>query len=327
MSKKIFLSATVVIVVLAAFFVFKGIGSSTADANPKVRIANLPITEGLPLYIAIEKGYFKDAGLDIEYIRFDAPNQIIDAVMSDQVDIVSPSGAMGISAVADSKNPGKLKIYAASGGTKAFPLNGLFVGNDSSIKSIEDLKGKKLGILPGIQWRTIATEILSQHGLNAGTDVLLVELAPGLHATALASKEIDTVLTLEPGPTIIREKKLGTELAPTPTQNIADPFFAGAGIINTNFLNKHPDAARKVLEVLSRANAELRENPDASRQYLKNYTALTDDLISKVNLPVIKMWNEITSEDIKAIKDFHSIFYKHNVVDKPLDIEALLYKE
>jgi NitT/TauT family transport system substrate-binding protein len=234
---------------------------------------------------------------------------------------------MGISAVADSKNPGKLKIYAASGGDKVTPLNGLFVKNGSEVKTIKDLKGKKLGILPGIQWRTIATEILSRNGLEVGKDVTLVELAPGLHATALASGEVDSVLTLEPGPTIIREKKLGVEIVPSPTYDIADPFYGGAGIVNTDFINKHPDLVKKVIAVLDRANKEIRNNPDEARTHLKGYTALTDDLIGKVNLPQIKMWNEIDEKDIAAIQKFYAIFYKNQVVTSPLDFKTLMYKE
>lgn len=326
MNKKVFITTTIILVALAGVFAFNRLGNDNNE-NITVKIANLPVTEGLPLYIAIDKGYFKDAGINVEYVRFEAPNQIIDAVMAGKVDLVSPSGAMGISAIADSKNPEKLQIYAASGGDKVNPTNALFVGNDSNINSIEGLKGKKLGILPGVQWRTIATEVLLRHGLKAVDEVTLVELASGLQSTALASGQVDAVLTLEPNPTVIREKKLGKEITPNPTYDIADPFFGGAGIINVDFLNKYPELVKKVLSILDRANKEARANPEEARKYLKNYTSLTDDLIQKVTIPQIKMWHEINETDIKAIQDFYQIFYKNKVVEKPLDFKSLLYKE
>ncbi len=322
MYKKLFTVLIAVVIVSLGFFTF-----SSPKHIQSITIANLPITEGLPLYIAIDKGYFKDAGINVEYTRFDAPNQIIDAVMAGKVDMVAPSGAMGISAVADSKNPGKLKIYAASGGSKDQSLNGLFVGNDSNITSIEGLKDKKLGILPGIQWRTIGTEILNRHGLKVGADVTLVELAPGLHSTALASGEVDAVLTLEPNPTIIREKKLGREITPTPTIEIANPFYAGAGIVNAEFLQKNPELVEKVIQILDKANKEIRDNPQEARKHLVGYTPLTGDLITKVHLPTIKIGNEITEDDIKSIQDFYAIFYTNKVVEKPLNFKALMYQE
>jgi NitT/TauT family transport system substrate-binding protein len=292
-----------------------------------VKIANLPIVEGLPLYVAIDNGYFKDAGINVEYTRFDAPNQIIDAVMAGKIDMVAPSGAMGISAVADSKNPGKLKIYSAGGGDKNIPVTGLFAGNNTNIKSIQDLKGKKLGTLAGIQWRTISIEILKRNGLEVGKDVTLVELAPGLHSTALASGEVDAVLTLEPNLAVIKDKKIGIEILPTPTQEIANPFYNTAGIINVQFVKNHPELAKKVIQILDKANKEIRSNPQEARKHLVGYTALTGDLVNKVNLPTIKMWNEVTEEDIKSIQDFYSIFYNNKVVEKPLNFKTLMYQE
>ncbi|HIH47711.1 TPA: ABC transporter substrate-binding protein, partial [Candidatus Woesearchaeota archaeon] len=130
------------------------------DPGRAIRIGDLPVVHGLPLYVALEKGYFEQEGLQVERVRFDAPNQIIDALLQDKIDLGSPSLALGITGIANSKNPGKLKIYAVSGGSDANPNENLLVPLDSTINSIEDLKGKKLGILGGtIQWRTITREL------------------------------------------------------------------------------------------------------------------------------------------------------------------------
>lgn len=322
MFKKHYVIGVCFVLFVSLLFVY-----NSKTSQHTVKIANLPIVEGLPLYIALDKGYFKDAGINVEYTRFDAPNQIIDAVMAGKADMVAPSGAMGISAVADSKNPGKLKIYSVGGGDKNIPTNGLFVGNNSTINTIEGLKDKKIGIFPGIQWRTIATEILNRHGFNPGVDVALVELAPGLHSTALASGEVDAVLTLEPNLAVIKDKKLGKEILPNPTQDIANPFYNCAGIINVQFAKNHPELAKKVIQILDKANKEIRDNPQEARKHLVGYTSLTGDLVNKVNLPIIKMWNEITEDDITSIQDFYAIFYKNKVVEKPLNFKALMYQE
>src|SRR3989344_5563832 len=73
----------------------------------KVKIGYLPVVHGLPLYVAIEKGYFTEQGIAIEQVPFQAPNQIIDALLQGQLDMGSPSTAAGVTAVAESKNPGK----------------------------------------------------------------------------------------------------------------------------------------------------------------------------------------------------------------------------
>ncbi len=49
------------------------------EAPAKVKIGYLPAAQALPVFVAMEKGYFKEAGLDVEAVKFDAPNQIIDS--------------------------------------------------------------------------------------------------------------------------------------------------------------------------------------------------------------------------------------------------------
>ena len=41
-----------------------------AQSGPKIRIGYWPIAAGLPFYTAIERGFFKEAGLDVEPLRF-----------------------------------------------------------------------------------------------------------------------------------------------------------------------------------------------------------------------------------------------------------------
>lgn len=318
---------------LAGYGIFyrQNSGIDKADSNSptpvKVKIANLPVIQGLPLYLAIEKGYFKDAGIEVEMVKFEAPNQIIDALLQGQVDLTSPSGAMGITGVADFKNPGKLKIYAAGGGTNVIQNDAILVKNDSPIKSIQDLKGKKLGIIAGsIQWRTIARDVLAKNNLVANKDVLLVEVAIGLQAQALGSGQIDAVLGIEPIPTVVKSKGIGREIANHVTTTfIADPFYAGAGIISTDFLKQNPDTAHRVLEIMGRAINEVNQNPDEARPYLKGNTPLDDALIGQVPIANFKFYKDFSQKDIDALQKFYDIFTKHEVVNGKIDARKIIY--
>lgn len=46
-----------------------------AQSGPKIRIGYWPIAAGLPFYAAIERGFFKEAGLDVEALRFAGPSR------------------------------------------------------------------------------------------------------------------------------------------------------------------------------------------------------------------------------------------------------------
>lgn len=293
----------------------------------KVRIANLPVVQGLPAYLAMEKGYFKEVGLDVELVKFEAPNQIIDALLQGQVDLTSPSGAMGITGIADFKNPGKLKIYAAGGGDSVIQNDAILVKNGSPIKTWPDLRGKKLGIVAGsIQWRTIARDILVKNNLVADQDVMLVELALGLQVQALATGQIDALLGIEPIPTIVKVKGIGNEIVDhLTTKYIADPFYAGAGIVRVDFAKQNPKTTQKVLAVLGRAITEINQNPEAARPYLKGYTALDDIAIAQVPISRFKFYSEFTPDDINAVQKFYDVFFNFKVVDGRMDFQKLLY--
>ena len=327
MNNKVIAGLVIAVLVIGGFWYFASNKQEAKLETTKVKIANLPVVQGLPLYLAIEKGYFKDAGLEVELVKFEAPNQIIDALLQGQVDMTSPSGAMGITGIADFKNPGKLKIYAAGGGDSVIQNDAILVKNDSPIKSMQDLKGKKLGILAGtIQWRTIARDILAKNNLIADQDVILVELALGVQAQALASGQIDALLGIEPMPTIIKEKGIGKELVDHVTvKNIADPFYAGAGIISVEFAKKNPNTTKKVLDILGKSIAEVNQNPDEARQYLKGYTPLDDTLISKVPIARFRFYSDFTQDDISAVQKFYDIFSNFKVVDGKMDFQKLLY--
>ena len=139
-----------------------------------------------PIIIAQEKGYFADAGLEVEVI---AP-----ADPADPPKMV----AAGKADLAVSYQP-QLHLQVAEGmplvrvGTLvATPLNCLLVLKDGKIKSIADLKGKKVGFsVAGVE-EALLTTILARNGLSM-TDIELVNVNWSL-SPSLMSGQVDAVI-------------------------------------------------------------------------------------------------------------------------------------
>ncbi|MDD4983852.1 MAG: ABC transporter substrate-binding protein [Candidatus ainarchaeum sp.] len=316
----------VVVCVIAAIILAT---SLTAKGSEVVKFGYLPVVQGSPLYLAVEEGYFEEVGIEVELTSFDSPNQIIDAFLQGQIDIGPPSIAAGITGIAETKNPGKMKIYALAGGDKNNGAANLFVTPDSEIKEISELKGKKVGILGGtIQWRTIAREIFAQNGLDMDKDLIIFELAPGLQVQALASKQIDALLALEPVSTVVKNKGVGKILVSAPCEKlIAEPFYAGAGVISTKFLKESPETAKKVIEIMEKAIKAIKEDPELERKYLSKYTSVDDVLAQKVPNTIFKMYSEFDEKDFEAVQKFYDIFKKYNVVDSEINFKNFVYTE
>jgi NitT/TauT family transport system substrate-binding protein len=322
-----FLILGIVAILAAASLLVVGSNPPAHIEATKIRVGYLPLIHGLPLYYATEKEYFKDAGLDVELIKFESPNQIIDALLQNNLDLGSTSTPLGITGIADYKNPGKLKIYAASGGDLDNPAEILLVSPDSNISSIGDLKGKKLGILgSSIQWRTIVRYMLDRNDLEMDKDVIIVELAPSLQVQALASKQIDALLALEPIATIAKEKGVGKESIRGPVEKIiSNPFYGGAGVITEKFASENPNTTIKIIGIIARSIKEIDKNPEAAKPYLKGYTSLTDDLVNKVPIAIIKMCESLTEDDVNSIQKFYDIFTLYKVVDGKIDFNKISF--
>ncbi len=144
-------------------------------------------------YVAIEEKLFEKHGIELESVRFQAPNQIIDSLVSGRADAGAPGAAAGISVLAEVQFPGTFKVFGLQGGgIKVNRINdGLIVSNTSEIKNLADLKGKSLGHLPGIQWKTLSRHVIRKAGLDPDKDVRLTELAVGLQVQAVVAGTVD----------------------------------------------------------------------------------------------------------------------------------------
>lgn len=321
-----------ILILVALLFSFYNNSNITGEVienpNEKVRIAYLPVTQGLPIYMALEEGWFEEEGIDVELIKFESPNQIIDALLQNRVDFAT-AAANGIVGIVDQKNPGKIKIIAIAGGDLNVPSQNIVVPIDSDLKTIEDLKGKRLGILGGtIQWTTITRGLLEKHGLDMDKDITIVEIAPALQVPALASGQIDALLALEPISTIAISNGAGKLMIAGPVeQNIANPFYGGADVVRTKFAEENPEITKKVVGIIERGILEIEQNPEESKKYLKGYTPLDEEIISKTPILRFRTYNQLSEEDIQGVQDFYDIFTKYGVVENKIDFEKILYSE
>src|SRR5258708_4871710 len=123
-------------------------------AAEKVVMGWLPATDALPFFVALEEKAFEKVGIEVVNLKFTSPTTLVDGYLSNQVEVGPYGTAPGIALAAEAQNPGSLKLFGFSGGVTDtdYVNSSLLVKPDSPIKAISDLKGKKIGHMPGIQW-------------------------------------------------------------------------------------------------------------------------------------------------------------------------------
>src|SRR5246500_1144834 len=122
-------------------------GVARADDLLKARIGVLRLSSSAPVLIAQDKGYFRDAGLDVELKFFDAAQPIAVATTSGDVDFGITAFTAGLYNLA---GKGTLKVIGGMSREKAgYPLIGYFASNNAyaaGLKTPKDLAGKRIAV-------------------------------------------------------------------------------------------------------------------------------------------------------------------------------------
>jgi NitT/TauT family transport system substrate-binding protein len=299
-----------------------------AQTAPKIRVGYWPIAAGLPFYAAVEKGYFKEAGLEVEAIKFAGAQQIMEAMLAGRCDASANGTGSANLAIGEIAAPGSFKIFASNPSNAKNVLDEFLVPAASSVKTIAELKGKRVASGPGIQNVTLAKTVLERAGATGTT---VIELPIGQHVAALASGQVDAAYTLEPTGTIgrlngstrvletgvISKYILGDAMA---------PWFGGSASLKAEFVQQYPAQAKKFVAAYAKGIALVRSNPSEARQYLKGYTAIEGPLSSEVPLAAYTLYNEFTPKDVAHFQKFFDLFSDKGIFSSRLMVESMLYK-
>src|SRR5258706_14693532 len=128
-----------ILVAGAAGLTLAGVGTPAivrAQAGPKIRIGYWPVAAGLPFFAAIEKGYFKEAGLDVEPIKFAGAQQVMEAMLSGRSDGSSNGTGSANLAIGEIASPGLLKIIVSNPSNVNHVLDEFLVAKDAQYKAI-----------------------------------------------------------------------------------------------------------------------------------------------------------------------------------------------
>lgn len=303
--------------------------TTASSENPgKISIGFWPVAAGLPLFLAVEKGYFKQAGLDVEAVKFASAQQVAEGIIAGRLQGSGNGTASGALGLAEIVSPGLFKIVASNPSNVEYALEQVIVAKDSPIQSIADFKDKKFACGPGAQNKAIAEAILEKNGV---TNVQVMSLEIKQHVAAIEAGQIDGAYTLEPTGTVGAMKGITRVLengvvAKYILGDPKAPWFGGSATLSTKFLEQYPDTAKTYMEAYRKAIEDIRNDPDEARQYLTGYTAIEGDLVKKVPLSAYTMYDEFTPQDVEYFQKFFDFMQDKGVFAQSVPVEPLLYK-
>jgi NitT/TauT family transport system substrate-binding protein len=170
-------------------------GAATASqapvSNGKLKVAYNLWIGSAGVFVAEAKQFFKQKGLDVEMVKFASPTDATIALISGQVDAALSTLDTGVILAAQSKDQIQV-VYAID---TSFGADGIVA--DKSIKTLQELKGKKVAVTIGAVNHYLLSHALQTVNLK-DTDVELINMAPELTGSAFLSGQVDAAVTWEP---------------------------------------------------------------------------------------------------------------------------------
>jgi ABC-type nitrate/sulfonate/bicarbonate transport system substrate-binding protein len=200
-----------------------------------VKMGALRLVHSMPPYF-YEK--FAPAGTKIEIIVFDSPTDGKNAVVTKSVDF----GTFGIAAAILGAAAGEPVVVVGALSNKGM---GVISKAGSDMKSIKDLKGKRVGIWPGSTQEVFIFERLKMEGMSV-KDITPVRVPFGEMPAMLARGDVDAYVGAEPGP--------GLSISSGQGQLVEYPYSTAMGGLNMIFgthadtVAKDPDLIRMMLK-------------------------------------------------------------------------------
>jgi len=197
------------------------------------------------IFIAQEKGYFRDDGLDVEIVGFKAAPQILPAIATGEVQV---SGSAVTPALFNAFARGiTMKLVADKGQVaQGFGFAAIVIRSDlvNAVRDFKDLKGRKFAVMgKGVSSTTQLGKALERGGIEPN-EVELIELGLPEMVAALGNKAIDGATLLEPFITFATARNVGVRW-----KGMEDflPFTGQNGVIiySQQFTQEQPEAAKR----------------------------------------------------------------------------------
>jgi taurine transport system substrate-binding protein len=242
------------------------------DAKIRVTMGWQPTMNGARFFIAEAEGLFAQEGLEPHLIKFTAGPPFFAAFQSGSIDVGFLGFQPAVTAVAQGIAVRIVAVENDAGGAE-----GLVARQDSGIKGLADLRGKKVATRRGSSGHTALLTGLQRAGLKE-SDIQLIDLDVTALLPAFRKGDIQAAWYWEPWMGLL--KREGGHVVAT-DRDIGLPVGI-VWVARARWLEDNGEAMQRLLRVLDRAALRIREEPQVVARLVAKRLELTDEHVFEV---------------------------------------------
>ncbi|QUX95495.1 hypothetical protein C0J08_08695 [Marinomonas sp. CT5] len=255
----------------------------------------LPGGDKAPVYVGIQQGFFADEDLEVKIASGRGSTDALTKMATGQSDI----GSSDIGALMAAKAQADVPVVAVYPYFTQAP-HAFFVLKSSGIKSIKDLKGKKVATSPFTSSNAFLPLVLKQNGLSE-SDIKLVKSDPGALAPMMITGNADAIIAWVTNTALYdaQAKGAGKELIEMPWSNSGLSLYSSSVLASERFLKERPDVAKRFIKAFAKSIKFTYAHPDQAGIDLHKMVPEVDASIVSAQIKSIYnlVYNDVTKQD------------------------------
>ncbi len=252
----------------------------------------LPGGDKAPVYVGVSKGFFAEQDIEVKIASGRGSTDAITKVATGNAEI----GQADITALLAAKARQDVPVTAVMSIFSDAPY-ATFVKKDGSIKTIADLKGKKVVTSPFTSSNAFFPIVLGLNNVDAA-DVTVVKADPGALAPMLINDSADAVTSwvTDAQKYQSQAKKAGIELTVLPWHDAGMSIYSSSMIANNEWLAENPELAQRFITAFKKSIEYVYANPQESAEIINKAVPEVDVTVAKETIEAIHglVYNDAT---------------------------------
>jgi len=274
-----FRKPVIVLVLFAVLLSACGGAAPSAKEDPTLKIAVLPILDALPMYVADAQGYFKDAGISVEFVPVASAAARDQVMQAGQVDGMINDLTSTVLYNKDAQKIAVVRFARTASSDK--PQFSLLAGKDSGITTPDQLKGVEIGISQNTVIDYLTQRILENAGLTtADIKSINVPAIPD-RLQLLNEGKLQAAVLPEPAATLAEQGGAIRVIDDSSLPSVGTSEIS----FSMNTLKSKPETVKKFLAAIEKATADVNNQPTKWDSLLSDKKLVPAPLIGKYVLP------------------------------------------